>query len=220
MSAALKLGGILLLLLFTSGRFIGEPAMILLSIPALLLLAYRTGTTPIALAGKNIFILSFTLFYLAFTLASGMLRDELPPPDVLLVAARIILVYNAVLLSGRWLGANGTQALIRAIPSARIRLFLLMFLRTFGHFRRSHRSVADHVRSRITPSLGAKVIVARYYLQNLIEKELYAYRYHQAAALTRITSVPEIYAAGEPASPWLAAILCVVGLSYAVAVVL
>ncbi|MBN1534040.1 MAG: hypothetical protein JXA20_15325 [Spirochaetes bacterium] len=216
----MKLVGILLLLLFTTGRFIEYPAASLLAIPALLLLAYRTGTTPVMLARKNIFILGFTFLYLLFALASALPWGMLPPADVPIVAARILLVYNAVLLSGRWLGVNGMQAVVRVLPSASLRLFLLMFLRTFGHFSRSIRTVADHVRCRLAPTPAGKVLVARYYLQNLMEKELYAYRYHQAAAITRITTVPEIYVAPEPLSPWVVAIPGFIALTYALAVVL
>ncbi len=197
----LKITVILLLLLLSTGAFVRNPAGILLAIPALTPLVFLTRRRMKIYFKKSAIIIGFASAYVVFATLTRALQGDLSMATILLTGLKIILVYWVVLFAGPWLGKNGIKGVVSMMPSLRLRLFLILFIRTVGSLVKSHTSIVNQLRSRMRPSYNSRLLIARYYVQNLIEKELYSYQFHQAAILTRITADPEIYVAPERVRP-------------------
>ena len=143
-------------------------------------------------AKKNLLIFMFTAFFCGLALVSGMFRGEIEYSVIALDAMRILLMFNLLYAGVRWIGREGGYRIIAAMPSLRVRMFFVLFGRNFVSIARAHRSILDHLRSRLDFRWKNRILIARYYLQNIIEKEMYAYRYHQAVLVARLSQEPPL----------------------------
>ena len=179
-----------LLLIFASALSLAvAPAKPLTFVSALLmfsLMALYTQTGPKRLLARNALVLLFAFFFMAMAAASAFVRGETPSVAVAVLGARIVLIFNAAYLGGRWMGRFGTLRLIDFVPSERVRLFLMLLFKQAHSLLAANRTVIDALRSRIDMDRGGRRIVARHYVQNMVFRELRSIRNLQAALYVRL----------------------------------
>lgn len=151
------------------------------------LLFYVTGLTFGRVLYRNIPIISFAVFFSLFILFSAWLRNT-PPNYVLLfmTAAKIIFIFNIMLAAVAWLGRNGLLFILKHIPSRRLKLFLMLLCRSIGGLRRNSAGIANQLRSRLDLSGRERFLIPRFYVRNLIMKDLYSFHHNQAALVSRL----------------------------------
>jgi len=179
------------------------------------LIALRTQTGPKRLLIRNVPVTLFAVFYMGMAGLSAALRGDAPSSAVAALGARIVLVYNAVYLGGLWMGRYGLLRLIDFIPSVRVRLFLVLLIKQAHSLLAANRGIIDSLRSRLDMDRRGRSIVARYYVQNMVFRELRSIRNLQAALYARLTDSLTLYhrpAAFGPADALiaLAALFCAV----------
>lgn len=125
-------------------------------------------------------------FFALAALVSSALRGVVDTPGALRLFLSIAGVLLAVRLGIVWAGRPGGLSLLRAIPSQRIRIYLLVLSTTLARLM-SGNALAVHA---LTARLGGVhrngLTIARWYVQNLIARELYALHWYQAVMATRI----------------------------------
>ena len=158
--------------------------VVLLSLGSVFL---RTGMGAMLLLKRNIFILLFASIMTLFVLLSaGIEKRQVDPYTLLLFPVRIIAVYNAVMLTCEWLGREGFIFIVARIPSARVRLYLLLVFRSVKHFLVMNRYIIYQLKSRIDLRSRKRFLVPLYYVRTLIDRELYTYQMNQAALAMRV----------------------------------
>jgi len=138
---------------------------------------------------RNIFIISFSLFFSVFVYLSAVIEST--PflwDDTLMTVLKIIFIYNTVLPGTGWIGTSGLIYFLNIFPSERIRLFLLLLYRSVKNFIFIHKDIIYSINSRIDLKSADKFLIPKYYLQNIITKDLYDYHLYQASLAVRIHS--------------------------------
>jgi hypothetical protein len=137
----------------------------------------------------SIFAVTISLFQLLTSMAAGETPDY---RFVTVTAVRIILSYNFVALSLSWIGTAGFLHLLALIRSERIRLFLLLFARTVQSLMKLSRMIVFQIQSRIGAGARKRLLIPRWYLQNLIAGELYSLHRFQTGLASRLQEeIPE-----------------------------
>ena len=149
----------------------------------LMLIVICSGGMPFArLFLRNIPILFFMGVFFIFMFFPAMTFNV----DKLLILFRIILIFNIFLATSAWFGRSGFLFCLKLVPVQRIKLFLLLLSRSLGAFGKNARAAAIGVRLRIELTGRQKLLVPKYYVRNLIMKELYSFYHSQAALISRL----------------------------------
>lgn len=159
----------------------------------LLIMAVGLKVRPSLLLVRNLPIMAFALIFSLFILLTGMAGEGIRPASAPAYFLKIVLMFNAVLLGGLWIGKDGFLVLAGRVPSQRVRLFLILFHKRIRESLRMNIQIIRQLKSRVAFSRRNRMILVRYYFQNMLIRELYAYRHDQAALLTRITFPIAVY---------------------------
>ncbi|HPV97738.1 MAG TPA: hypothetical protein PLZ78_07925 [Spirochaetota bacterium] len=186
-----------LLLIFASALSLAvAPAKPLTFVSALLmfsLMALYTQTGPKRLLARNALVALFAFFFMGMAAVSAFVRGETPSVAVPLLGARMLLIFNAIYLGGRWIGRFGALRLIDLVPSERVRLFLFLLVKQTHSLLATNRTVIDALRSRIDMDRRGRRVVARHYIQNMLYRELRSIRNLQAAMYVRLADGLGLY---------------------------
>jgi hypothetical protein len=148
---------------------------------------------------KNIFIISFPIFFGLFAFISGIMAHNLNNKKIFEIILKIIFTFNCIYPGLCWIGQKGLMLIINAVPSERLNLFFIFFIKTIEYLTRTHSRILNQLSVRLNLNYSGKFLIAKYYVRNMIFKELYAFSHNQAAFYTRISEVPQFYAARENA---------------------
>jgi hypothetical protein len=159
-------------------------------------LAAKLRLKPSEIAQRNVFILIFITIFSSFALISGYLNNHIDYGIITLTSVKIILIYNIVYIGGYWLGKNGFSYIVDSMPFSRLKLYLLFLYKILTNFIRRNQLIVYQLKSRLDLS-NKKGHIARYYIQNLIMKEMYSIHLNQAAIITRINSDFDLYISAE-----------------------
>ncbi len=179
--------------LFTSGS---KPETFLIITGILLAIAAKLRLSLSGIAQRNVFILIFIIIFSSFALISGYLNSYIDYGIIALTSVKILLIYNIVYIGGYWLGKNGFLYIVNSMPFFRLKLYLLFLYNILTSFIRRNQLIVYQLKSRLDLS-KKKSYIARYYIQNLIMKEMYTIHLNQAAIITRINSDFDLYAITE-----------------------
>ncbi len=152
----------------------------------LVLMALQCRIRAGELIRKNIIFMCFIIPLVLLQVLSGAVHDGVRWERIVLISYKSIMIFNIVYLSGAWIGRRGMMDIVSMVPGQRVKLFLILFYRTAKTFLRTSRMVIFQVRSRMDITARTRLLLARYYVQNLLVKELYSYHFHQAALYTRL----------------------------------
>ncbi len=160
------------------------------AIPAVLvlyaLIIRASRVRPAELLARNILVAFFAVFFMVVAAVSALLRGGAPTMHVPELGARIILIFNAIYLGGRWIGNFGVLRLLDSLPSERLRLFMLLLIKQAHALLAANRTIIDQLRSRLDMTRKERLLVARFYIQNMVYGELRSYQSLQAALYTRL----------------------------------
>lgn len=162
----------------------------------LLALAFSLRIIPADLVKRNLFILSFVFIFSSFAALSGYLVGDVEYREIALTSVKIILIYNTIYIGGYWLGKNGFLSIVDTLPCLRVKLYLLLLYNILSSFIKRNQLIIYQLKSRLNLS-RQRGLVARYYVQNLIVKELYSIHLNQAAIVTRLHSDFDLYVPSE-----------------------
>lgn|GEM_PF-2836814 len=136
---------------------------------------------------KNILIVTFMIFFNTFIFISCLIEDRVVDFSyVISVSLSIFFVFNILIYGVKWLGKQGFLYIVNFFWSGRLKLFFLLFFRAVHNFKRVHSHVYYQIQSRIDVNSRDRYLIPRYYVQNIIAKELYAFRSNQAALISRL----------------------------------
>lgn len=135
---------------------------------------------------RNIVIVSFSIFFAGFAVISGYISGDVRYKDPIVLALKIILVFNIVFGGMRWIGRNGYLYLLNRVPGMRLRLFFLLLGNNMLRMMRNNREIVRQIRSRVALTGKNRFIIARYYFQNMLFKELYSMRHSHGAMVLRL----------------------------------
>ncbi|HSV95685.1 MAG TPA: hypothetical protein VLM75_01995 [Spirochaetota bacterium] len=141
---------------------------------------------PAELLARNIFIALSAVFFMLMAAVSSLLRGDMVNMHVPELGARIVLIFNAIFLGGRWIGNAGVLRLVDSLPSERLRLFMLLIIKQAHSLLAANRVVINQLRCRLDMTKRDRLLVARFYVQNMVYGELRSYRHLQAALYTRL----------------------------------
>ncbi|MCU0846218.1 MAG: hypothetical protein MUC76_15015 [Spirochaetes bacterium] len=157
------------------------------------LIVYASRTRLAEMLVRNTLVGLFALFFISMAAISALLRGDMPTLHVAELGGRIVLVFNAVYLGGRWIGQTGVIRLVDSLPSERLRLFLILIVKQAHSILAANRMVIDQLRSRLDMTKRDRLLIARFYVQNMVYGELRSYRHLQAALYTRLPGRLSIY---------------------------
>ena len=157
------------------------------------LISLHTRAGPKHLLARNVPVALFAVFFMGMAALSAAVRGDAPSAAVAVLGARIVLVFNAAYLGGRWIGRFGLFRLVDVIPSERVRLFLVLLVKQAHSLLAANRGVIDALRSRLVMDRRGRRIVARYYVQNMVFRELRSIRNLQAALYARLPDTLNLY---------------------------
>lgn len=160
---------------------------------------------------KNILIISFSFFFGLFAVISGFVTNEMNIKKITETTIKIVFIFNCIYTGTHWIGRKGILKAIDSLPSNRLFIFIILFIKNFDFLIRTHLKIIYSLKSRLSFTNPEKLIVARYYFSNLIHKELYAFNKHQAAFYTRLSGDrPMLYVESEDLRlSDIAVILCI-----------
>lgn|GEM_PF-2173181 len=162
----------------------------------LCILAIQLRIKPVEFAKRNVFIIVFTIIFSSFALISGCLSDKIEYAQIAGNAVKILLVFNIVYVGSLWAGKNGFLCLLNAMPFMRVKVFFLILHNMVLSFIKRSGLIRYQLTSRLDLS-RQKGLVARYYVQNLLMKELYSIHLNQASIITRLHSDFDVYCTPE-----------------------
>jgi hypothetical protein len=151
------------------------------------------GATFKIILKRNIAILVFALFFLIFSSIPGFSGESKAFIELCAVFFRIIIIYNIIFSGSLWIGRQGFFETIGGIMPLRIRLFLVLLNHSLAQFIKINSMIVYQLKSRLRLKGRNRILVARYYFQNLIIKELYSLHYNQAALAIRLNDNFEMY---------------------------
>jgi len=153
-----------------------------LSVFLTLIMIYSGGMPPSALFFKNAPMFFFAAVFFIFMFFPTMTLTT----DKLLTLLRMILIFNISVATSAWLGRGGFLFCLKVISIQRIKLFLLLLSRSLGAFEKNAKAAARWVRLRIELTGNQKLLIPKYYVRNLIMKELYSFQHSQAVLVSRL----------------------------------
>lgn len=162
----------------------------------LLAIAFPLRIIPTDFVKRNLFILSFVFIFSSFAALSGYLIGDIDYREIALTSVKIILIYNTIYIGGYWLGKNGFLSIVDTVPCFRVKLYLLLMYNILSSFIKRNQLIMHQLKSRLDLS-HQRGLIARYYVQNLIVKELYSIHLNQAAIVTRLHSDFDLYVPSE-----------------------
>ncbi|MCL1865450.1 MAG: hypothetical protein FWF73_06530 [Spirochaetes bacterium] len=177
-----KLAAFFLLLFHTLIPAQNLQLYVVVSIFLTLIMIYSGGMPSTALFFKNIPMFFFAAVFFVFMFFPGMTLSA----DKFLTLFKIILIFNISLAASSWLGRGGFLFCLKFISVQRLKLFLLLLSRSLASFERNVRAAAVGVQLRIELTGKQKLLVPKYYVRNLIMKELYSFQHSQAALASRL----------------------------------
>ena len=185
--------------MLAASMFLGADSITapLLTVLLIIILAFRTGIRAGEFCRRNIFILIFALLFSAFAFIPG--SQPLPGSSggIFSMFLKIIIIFNLFYLGSRWIGRHGYYSLLNRVSSQGIRLYLLLLGNTVTGFVRNSRLILYQLRSRIGTGIKNRFIFLRYYIQNLIIKDLYSLHLNHAAIVSRLHGDIEIITPDE-----------------------
>lgn len=144
---------------------------------------------------RNLVIFSFIIFYTVFGIITVFISGG-SYCSIAWISLKIILVYNVIWMSLRWLGTTGMLVLMDLIHSENIRLYLTLVAKGISVFKRNSGMIIMQIRSRLEPGRNGKRILVRYYVRNMIFRDVYSVHYLQAALYSRLPERLYIHAPG------------------------
>jgi hypothetical protein len=147
---------------------------------------YFHGAPFLYVAKRNIIILPFSIVFAGFSILSGYIDGNVRLYDPLMFAVKIVFVFNILLGGMRWIGGSGYLYLLNRAPGMRLRLFFLLLGNNLVRMLRNNREIVRQIRSRMTVTGKNKLIIARYYFQNMLFRELYSMRHSHGAMVLRL----------------------------------
>jgi len=142
----------------------------------------------------NILVLIFTGSFITFIIISSFIESSVPEPLMIIsFALKTVLIFNLLRLTIAWLGTPGLLWIISLIPWRGIQVYILLFFRGVSHFRRINSLVFHQIKSRINISSREKYLIPRYYLYNIMMKEINMLAYYEAALASRRGQIPACY---------------------------
>ncbi len=170
-----------------------SPFLLVATLALFSLIALSSRLRPGRLMARNTLVFLFAFFFMTMAAISAIVRGQVPSYAVAELGIRIVLVFNAVFLGGRWIGAFGLLRIIDAVPSERVRLFMILLIKRAHSLLAANRTVVDQLISRLDMTQKDRRVIARYYIQNMIFRELRSIRYLQAALYTRLPGTLCVY---------------------------
>lgn len=134
---------------------------------------------------RNLVIFSFIIFYTIFAIITVFVSGG-SYCTIAWISLKIILIYNVIWLSSVWLGTKGMLVLMSLIPSESIRLYLTLVAKGISVFKRNSGMIVMQIKSRLEPGRKGKRILARYYIRNMIFRDIYSVHNLQAALYSRL----------------------------------
>lgn len=153
----------------------------------------------ILLLRRNFIILSFSIFFGIFIIVSSLVNNGLNIKQTCDIIIKMFFTFNCIFISGTWIGRKGLMRIINRMRSDRIFLFIIFFIKITEYLVRTHGKIINQLKARLDFSYSNKFLIARYYGQNLIYKELYALHHYQAAFYTRISGRVPVFFENENA---------------------
>ncbi len=153
-----------------------------------LLMYSKTRSSIKTVIRSNYVIMFFACVFTFFTLFSGYLKGKPDIETAFYTFLKIILVFNVINAGYRWVGKRGILVLLDILPVWRMKVYLLLLIKTLAVIFKTIPESITQVSLRLHPSSYRKIIIARYYVQNIIYKELYTVQHIQTAAHLRITN--------------------------------
>ncbi|HDP81239.1 MAG TPA: hypothetical protein ENN21_10405 [Spirochaetes bacterium] len=144
-----------------------------------------TGSSPRSVLRGNLFIIVFAFVFMIFGLVSGLIEGVVDYERIVRTSASILLIFNIMYSLKLWMGKNGTLSIINSMPSTRLKVYLMLMWTILAAMRRSVPRIVHQVRARVELSTANRWLIARYYIQNLISKELFIMRNLQVSAYLR-----------------------------------
>ncbi len=167
----------------------------------LVIVKIHVGVPARILLKQNIMVVSFVIFYLFFGSIS-MLLDGGEFARLLRFSVRIFLIFNIINLSLRWIGTDGMLKLAGLIPSERMKLYLILVGKGVYLFERNSEMIVMQIRSRLTQAKRKQATIARYYVHNMIHRELYSIQHLQATLYNRLPdSISPVYLNSSGTTP-------------------
>jgi hypothetical protein len=157
----------------------------------MIILFISSGITIKSLVSKNIIITISSLSFSVFIAISALIEGGSPEAGI--IAAFIIktvLIFNLILMGAAWLGTPGFLWFLGLIPSRGVQVYFLLFYRGISGFKRISSLVVHQIRSRVNIRSGEKYLVPRYYIYNMMMKEINMLTYYQAALASRNNPIP------------------------------
>ncbi|MBN2041144.1 MAG: hypothetical protein JW864_13965 [Spirochaetes bacterium] len=196
----LKLAVIILLLvqILTVRLNITDTAAVAAELAVLL---YFSPSGAAVIFRKNIMAVSTAFFFGCFAFISQLITKSVNGEQIALLTVRIFFVFNSILLMKYWIGRSGLISIISGIPFQHLRMFFILFMKITDFLLKSHTEILNRLKTRLDFNFSGKMLFARYYIQNLIQTEFYAYHNYQAALYTRLLGGShELYSAKEKIS--------------------
>ncbi|HPJ34811.1 MAG TPA: hypothetical protein PK358_08260 [Spirochaetota bacterium] len=163
-------------------------------------IALSVRVTVMEIFKKNTIVLSFAVFYLVFGAISALISDK-GYELMFIICLKIILIYNVIWFSFKWLGTRGLMGIIAFIPWERLKLYLLLVVKGIYIFRRNSEMIVMQIKSRLGSTVKNRRILARYYTRNIIFRELYSMQYIQATLYTRLPDRINFFLPEQKAGP-------------------
>lgn len=192
----IKLISLFLLILFTLYPSGSGLEIFIITAGILAGIAIRLRIILTEVVKRNFFILTFVIIFSSFAAISGYLTGDIDYREIALTSVKIILIYNIIYIGGYWLGKNGFLCIVDTVPCFRVKLYLLLLYNILGSFIKRNQLIMYQLKSRLDLS-HQRGLIARYYVQNLIVKELYSIHLNQAAIITRLHSDFDLYVTPE-----------------------
>lgn len=164
---------------------------ILFLIVPMIILCIFSGQKIKELISKNIIIIISALSFSIFIAISALIEGRNPDFNMILAfSIRTVLIFNLIIMGAAWLGTSGFIWFLGLIPSRAIQAYFLLFYRGISGFKRISPLVIHQIRSRINIKSGEKYLVPRYYIYNMMMKEINMLTYYQAALASRTNPIP------------------------------
>ncbi|HQP48194.1 MAG TPA: hypothetical protein PKX12_05645 [Spirochaetota bacterium] len=147
---------------------------------------YFHGAPFLYVMKRNIFILSFSIVFAGFSFVSGYIDGIARLNDSVILAVKIVFVFNILLGGMRWIGGSGYLYLLNRVPGIRLRLFFLLLGNNLVRMARNNREIVRQIRSRMAVTGRNRLVLARYYFQNMLFRELYSMGHSHGAMVLRL----------------------------------
>ena len=171
------------------------------SFSCILILYLASGNKPGVIIKRNIFILSFIVFFNSFVFFSASISDSAADTEsAVIISLRIFLVYNVITAGMSVMGKGGVLCLAEKIRTPSLRLYFLLLTRSVSNLTKDHTHIVRQLKSRIDLRSRDKYLLPRYYTTNLITREIRRYGINQGVLLSRMPDSYKIDFSNYPVS--------------------